>query len=382
MKRTSLIIAALGLFLFVQVAQADWTPAKRLTWTSGPSEAAAIAADSSGHLHVVWSDGTPGNTEISYRRSLDEGITWQPIQRLTWTPGTSWAPAIAVEASGSIHMVWYDDSSGNDEVYYKKSTDGGATWTPSLKLTWSAGFSVAQTVAVDAAGGLHVVFSDNTPGEFEIYYKKSTDNGDSWTASRRLTWTPGDSYVVSMDISPSNQLHLVWTEDGAGSEEVYYRKSTDGGASWTASQRLTWTTSPSLSPGISVDSLGRLHLIWQDNMSGNIDLYYKRSSDAGASWTASQRLTWTTGLSFSPDSVIHPPANLHVVWQDDTPGNYEIYYKKSTDGGATWTTSQRLTWNSSWSGSPDVAVAPSGHPHVVWEDNAPGNYEICYKQDK
>jgi len=40
-------IAVLALFLFVPVAQADWTPTKMLTWNSGYSEGAAIAIDSS-----------------------------------------------------------------------------------------------------------------------------------------------------------------------------------------------------------------------------------------------------------------------------------------------------------------------------------------------
>jgi hypothetical protein len=65
---------------------------------------------------------------------------------------------------------------------------------------------------------------------------------------------------------------------------------------------------------------------------------------AQAAWTASQRLTWTTGESYWPSLAVDPSGHLHVVWYDLTPGNMEIYYKKSTDGGGNWTASQRLTW--------------------------------------
>jgi hypothetical protein len=68
MKRLELIIAGLGFLFFASAAQADWTPAKRLTWTSGRSNSPAIAADSSDDLHVVWSDNTPGNFEIYYKK--------------------------------------------------------------------------------------------------------------------------------------------------------------------------------------------------------------------------------------------------------------------------------------------------------------------------
>jgi len=68
MKRMGILILAIGLFLFVQVSQADWTSAKRLTWTSGHSLDPAIAIDSSGNLHIVWHDDTPGNYEIYYKK--------------------------------------------------------------------------------------------------------------------------------------------------------------------------------------------------------------------------------------------------------------------------------------------------------------------------
>jgi hypothetical protein len=51
MKWMGLVILAIGIFLFVQAAQADWTPVKRLTWTSGFSYVPAIAVDVTGNLH-------------------------------------------------------------------------------------------------------------------------------------------------------------------------------------------------------------------------------------------------------------------------------------------------------------------------------------------
>jgi len=66
MKRIGLMTAALGFFLFAQAAQAQWTPAKRLTWSSGNSSVPAISIDSIDTIHVVWYDNTTGNAEIYY----------------------------------------------------------------------------------------------------------------------------------------------------------------------------------------------------------------------------------------------------------------------------------------------------------------------------
>jgi hypothetical protein len=120
MKRMGLIIASLGFLLIAQIAQANWTTAKRLTWNSGSSWYPGIAVDTSGNLHVVWDDDTPGNREIYYKKSTDGGSTWMPSQRLTRNSGGSGLPAIAVDSSGNLHVVWCDGTPGNAEIYYKK----------------------------------------------------------------------------------------------------------------------------------------------------------------------------------------------------------------------------------------------------------------------
>ena len=41
-------------------------------------------------------------------------------------------------------------------------------------------------------------------------------------------------------------------------------------------------------------------------------------------------------LSASP-AIAVSGNNVHVVWDDNTPGNFDILYKRSTDGGASFT---------------------------------------------
>jgi len=67
MKRMMLMALVLAFSFMAQPARADWIPAKRLTWNSGSSVAPTMAIDSSNTIHVVWYDSTPGNTEIFYK---------------------------------------------------------------------------------------------------------------------------------------------------------------------------------------------------------------------------------------------------------------------------------------------------------------------------
>jgi len=85
MKRLAFIVLVWGFFLSAQWVQADWSTVKRLTWTSGVSSSPAIAVDSGDAIHVVWQEYISDNLEISYKRSGNGGTSWSPNRRLTWT---------------------------------------------------------------------------------------------------------------------------------------------------------------------------------------------------------------------------------------------------------------------------------------------------------
>ncbi|OGD21455.1 MAG: hypothetical protein A2Y69_00885 [Candidatus Aminicenantes bacterium RBG_13_59_9] len=376
------MLLAIGIFLLAQAVQANWTQAKRLTWNSGSSEAPAVAVDTWGNIHVVWADDTPNPDapEIYYKKSSDGGISWSANKRLTWTAGRSTQAAIAVDPFGALHVVWQDDTPGNGDIYYKTSPDGGTNWSASQRIAWTAAISQAPAIAVDFWGNLHVLWYDYTPGNYEIYYMTSTNGGASWSKNQRVTWTSGWSGLPAIAVDSAANLHMVWSDETPGSSEIYYKNSPDGGASWSAGQRLTWNSGISQAPVIAVDSSGVLHLAWWDNTPGNAEIYYKKSTTGGTTWTANTRLTWSSADSQTPAIAVDSSGNPYLVWWDSAPGNAEIYYKKSTNGGASWSTNTRLTWSSGNSYSPVIALDYSGNLHVVWHDNTPGNYELFYRE--
>jgi BNR repeat-like domain len=380
MKRNALMIAAVGLFLFAQAAQADWTPVKRLTFTSGTSWYPTIAVDFSGHIHLFWEDDTPGNLEIYYKTSADGGGTWSTSRRLTWTSGASEKPAVAVDSFNNIHVVWHDDTPGNDEIYYKKSTDGGTTWSAGIRLTWTPGNSQDASIAVDASGDIYVVWDDDTPGNDEIYYKKSTDGGFTWPTSSRLTFASGDSSLPVISVDSSGKVHLIWQDQAPGNLEIYYRRSPDGGTTWDGIQRLTWTSKDSNVPDMAVYS-GIIYIVWYDYTYGFSELHFKKSLDGGNTWTPSKRLTWTANFCYDPALVVDFLGWPRIIYEYYTPGYDDLYYQESLDGGATWSTGQRITWTPGDSWYPDVAADSSSNLHVVWQNLVlPGNFEIYYRK--
>ena len=145
----------------------------RLTCEFGPFRLSGYRRYASGLLHVVWWNTTPGGeAEIYYKDSPDGGTIWTSARRLTWTPGISYSPDIRLGFSGQLHVVWRDLAASNEEIFYKKSPDGGATWGSTQRRTWTSGSSYEPAIAFDSSGDLHVVWCDDTPGNYEIYYLK------------------------------------------------------------------------------------------------------------------------------------------------------------------------------------------------------------------
>jgi len=384
MKKSAIILFALMIFISWQLNAQTWSSPKRLTWNPGWSESAVIAPEQYMNLlHVVWFEDVSGNYEIFYKRSADSGTTWSGPTRLSWTAENSETPSLAVDSCRRIHVVWYDETPGNWEIFYKRSTDSGETWLPLTRMTWTSSHSFNASISIGFNNGVHVAWHERiTTTNNEIFYKRSTNGGSTWLAPVRLTWNSGRSYSPAIAADSGSRVHLVWKDDTPGNNEIFYKRSDDMGVTWSAPTRLTWSSGDVINLFLVVDSSDRVHLVYNDDTPGNREIYYRCSSDNGASWSAPKRLSWNSGQSYKPKAAVDLSGTVHVVWYDKTVDPTEIFYKNSTDLGATWSAMTRLTWNSESSQTPSIAADQYGDLHVVWDDGTPGNQEIFYKNRK
>lgn len=369
---TLLTLSSLNLF-------AQWQSDLRLTNDSAYSStiynSAECIGSSGDSVHVVWYDQRDGNSEIYYKRSTDGGSIWGADNRLTIDNASSWNTSLAVLGS-VVHVVWIEDRDGNWEIYYKHSTDGGTNWGADTRLTNNSSFSEFPSISVSGSV-VSVVWMDNRDGNYEIYYKQSSDGGASWSADTRLTSNSAFSSTPSVSVS-GLVVHVIWRDFRDGNYEIYYKHSTDGGTNWQPDTRLTDNFADSGDPSVSASG-SVVNVVWMDNRDGYHDIYYKGSTDGGSNWQQDIKITYNLAGPGSP-SVSASGLVVHVVWQDFRDGDWEIYYKRSTDSGTSWGGDTRLTNNSSYSELPSVSVSGSA-VHVLWSDNRDGNLEIYYKRN-
>jgi Neuraminidase (sialidase) len=367
------LIAFAMAVLLAGIASAQWSVPVDVSNNAGDSAWPAIAADA-GTVYVAWDDWTTGNDDIFLSKSTDGGFTWSTQLNVSNDAGRSEDPAIAID-SGTLYLVWDDDEFGNYEVLYSNSTDGGVTWSAAVNVSNTDGSSYSPTIAIDA-GTIHAAWYDDTSGNWEIFYSKSTDGGATWSpavnVSNNLGWSDNPAIVAD-----SGAAYLTWHDDTSGNNEIFYSKSTDGGVTWSTPLNVSNNTGSSYSPTVVIDA-GTIRLAWADSTPGNWEIFYSESTDGGATWSTLVNVSNNAGLSFRPRIAIEG-GTIHLAWLDYAPGNGDIFYSNSTDGGATWSSAVNVS-NSLGDSNQNVIVISAGAIHMAWMDNTPGNLDIFYSR--
>ncbi len=292
---------------------------------------------------------------------------WESAQRLTFNDSASHTSmngvrSIAATSEGLIHVIFYDSRTGSDEIFYKRSTDNGNTWLTDTQLTNEFGVQDNPTIAV-VGSIIHLVWEDSRNGpRTEVYYKRSTDDGLTWSDDIRIT--DDNAYSRNPAIAAQDSIvHITWADDSSG-REIYYLRSTDQGITWSAKTRLTFDMQESWHPSIAVYA-NYVHLVWRDWRDHHFEVYYKRSTDYGVTWSDDVRLSEDPAGSYNPCIAVSNEY-IHVIWWDTRHSPFEIYYKRSTDNGTSWEADIRLTNDTTGSYNPTL-VATGSKVHVFWE---------------
>ena len=329
------------------------------------------------HLHWDFSPPPPsGYEEYEYIEDYGNFTIW----RLNGTgAGYPREPIEYVFTEGTDpYNILYDDLQGHGP--YTVLADGGLAG-----MTSKGNRKLVRT----SNGTLFATYFKVPVTEYQIYVKRSADEGETWTDETLISTAPGMSGyyqqrpVIAVD--SNDWLHVVWygKATAMSDNDVLWYAVNDG--TWQTPVRIGWFAGseiyPQTYPSIAIDSNDYIHLAWQGTRVGfsTMQIHY-------SNYTTS----WSTPIKVSdggqenraqgwPDIAIDTNDHIHVVWMGESDDYFigEIHQIWYSSLHGTWETPLRISTAPGMGafGHADVAMAISSddHLHVTWSGLATGH---------
>jgi hypothetical protein len=192
-------------------------------WHNGSLDL-AVGAD--GTVYAAW---TEYEGALWLRRSLDGGKSFSEKIRLRDAKPAR-APALAVHGK-AVYLAWTVGDDPSADIRVARSDDGGTSFAAPVIVDRSKGYSDAPKLAVDARGTLHVVYADGK----RIVYSRSADQGRSFERPRNIS--DRDAGFPALDIDAKGNLYVLWerfAEHPHLARGLALAVSTDAGRTFTA----------------------------------------------------------------------------------------------------------------------------------------------------
>jgi BNR repeat-like domain len=378
----------------------------RLGYPAGDDWETAVAADRYGHVYTLYKHyDVAGQTScancdqhVLLQASGDRGQTWGaplPVDPEATKGGqfdsqlavdpvdgkTLWASylqnaksSIAVTKSTDFGRTWaaptivenLQRATDKDElavrgqtvavsfnavqkIYAAVSHDGGATWSTHLISDGSAqlGWSLGGGAGIDSLGNIYFAFAGYTQnggakGPVNLYVSESRDGGVSWTST--LVGVSGAPYPcaacgfaflgaqMTLTIGADDSVDLLWNatadQTDYAPERIFFARSTNHGASYSPRQDVSLAPSgvEHAFPAIVAGSTGGdVRIAWMDMRAGNWNLFYRSSGDGGATWKPETQISSVTpGYSYSTATGFGLPYGDYFQLTVDNAGGTQI----------------------------------------------------------
>jgi len=314
---------------------------------------------------------------------VEPGVKWEAAMRIPSPDEISaWFPTLAVDSQGRVHAVWNETdhfgvkhSRDIESVYY--SMWDGRRWLPANDIIPSQPDIIRNAIAIDNRDVLHIVY-----GWIRLYYKQanagSASSAGAWTTPKLVNTRQGTYWSdIAVD---RDTIHILYDDVGSGDannlgSDMYYRLSTDRGQTWTDPIALfPNNVGGSSRPHIKIDRGRVIHLTWDEGWDRFSDKgkpefsVYMNSRDGGHTWSEPTLVSYPHSDNLQLVSGSDGRGGVMLVWRTMSTDN--IYYMWSTDYGQSWSPPGSLpnvmarTWGGPFD-TYDMATDSNGHIHLL-----------------
>jgi len=249
-------------------------------------------------------------------------------------------------SNNNTYVVWQESVPGNTdrnyEIFFKKSSDDGNSFGERIQVSDNIGFSEHPQMASEN-NNVYVVWADDTNVNKQIYFKKSNNGGNSF--GEQMLLSDSNSNAFNQEISSfGDNVYVVWLEKVPyGPYRIMLASSNDGANTFhkpiTLSENAVAQTFPKIS---SYD--GQVYVTWnvEDLPNTRSGVYFISSTDNGMTFGNISKLNMAE-KDFGEPQIASSGNQIYIIWGgSDTNKLSSISFINSDDNGRTFSDLRKI----------------------------------------
>jgi len=339
----------------------------------------AIAVDAAGNAYAAWIGCDTGGDTVNFA-FRPTGGPWGTSARVNDDVNSGvarYSPDIAVDGAGNVFVVWTDNRRGNDDIYFAHRPASGS-WSATVRVNTDSGNAQQSlpAIAVHSAGHTYVVWQDNRNGDYDIYSAYRSPSG-SWGNNLRVNDDSDNASQSSPDVAVdgSGNAYVVWSDsrnDASHIGFIYFAYRPLGG-NWSANEEAADDYWFPTRPTIAVDAAGNATAVWiiyDPNYHGWGDMH-TADRPAGGSWGSQTRI----GLGDFPQIVRTPDGDAYLAYLSYLSATTTAGALRHRPAGGSWSAEELVPGTT---GRASIAADPPGNLLAVWVAGRHHNYDIFF----
>lgn len=324
----------------------SWSTPIRVNDDAGGAAQAepSLALDPANNIYIAWTDARSGNNDVYFSKSITGGLTFAANLRVNdVTTNSQSEPDLAVDPVNShlVHVVWTDTRSAilGPDIFYANSTDGGLSFNPSIRVNDDVtGSEQGQPSMVVAPNrDVYVVWRDprSAAKGADIYFSKSSDLGATWSPNIFLNSDIGNAIQLdpTMAVDAAGTIYVAWTDYRTANTapDIYEAWSANAGASFGANVQVNDDRglAPQLNPSLAANA-GKIQLAWADYRTGGATNYdiYTASSEDGVTWSANMKVNddiLPNDYQATPSIAVDSAGDVFAAFLDTRAVGWDVY---------------------------------------------------------
>jgi hypothetical protein len=398
----------LCLFLALATAQAalavpNFTPQRRVGYSTGDQWEPALAADGRGHIYILFPQygavsGCAACTapSVALLTSNDNGVSWEAPHPLLPSSTGQFDPQIVVDPVDrqTVYASWLQNN--KRDVMVARSQDFGRTWN--LAVAERSTDDADKPVLAVRGPDVYVGFNH----EQKFLVAASHDYAGTFTSvTVSPNAEPGWSLAGGATVDPTGGVYFSWMayarqELSTRPVNIYVSRSSDAGRTWNTVLLDVSSAPPDCSAqacqagflgaqiALASDAAGTVYALWNAGTinGGPERMYFSSSTTGGASWSAKADVSAAAnGVEHSfPAIAAGAAGDVRIAWMDTRHAPlWNVFQRSSSNGGATWSDESLLSgpvrgydyiltdgFRFPFGDYFSIAIDNLGNTHVVW----------------